>query len=72
MKMSSMRQAMVIFSRSLRSSATSAGCALSCAEYLEHRASYACRSPLLKALSISPSHAYGLPSSVFVCKSAQT
>ena len=38
-KMSSMRQAMVIFSRSLRSLATSAGCAFSSDAYLEHRAS---------------------------------
>ena len=66
-KMSSVRQRMVIFSRSARSCSTSAGCPLSASACFSHSASYACRSPALNASSISRSHAKGVPSNTVIC-----
>jgi hypothetical protein len=58
---------MVIFCLRPRCVATSAGCEFICAAYLLQSMSKRGMSPSLKHRRMSPSHAYGVPSSDFTC-----
>lgn len=67
LKISSTKARIVIFSRKPLSCSTICGRLFKVDAYFTHKSSYLCKSPLLKAFSISSNHAYDPPSKTFIC-----